>query len=100
MPFPSTRLRRLRTHSLLRKVVQETDLPARRLMVPLFVREGTRQRVPIASMPGQYQLSIDTLVAEAKTFLRKGIQSILLFGIPRKKDPQGTGAYSPQGIIQ
>ncbi len=100
MAFPSTRLRRLRVNSLVRTKIQETDLPARRLMAPLFVRPGRHLRIPIASMPGQYQLSIDTLIQETRTLKRRGVTSLLLFGIPDKKDSIGSQAYAPSGIIQ
>ncbi len=100
MPFPKVRLRRLRTNSLIRDVVEETDLPARRLMIPYFVRPGKDVCLPIASMPGQNQISVDVLVREVQTMARQGIKSVLLFGIPRKKDPSGSEAYAPNGIIQ
>lgn len=100
MAFPSTRLRRLRANSLVRSKLQETDLSARHLMAPLFIRPGRRIRTPIASMPGQFQLSIDEALIEAAALKRKGITSLLLFGIPSKKDPAGREAYAPNGIIQ
>src|SRR5258706_514332 len=99
MPFPSTRMRRLRVNPFVRSTLQETDLPARRLMMPLFVRPGRRQRVAIASMPGQSQLSVDTLVEEAKSLRRLGVTSLLLFGIPSKKDTVATEAYAASGKI-
>jgi porphobilinogen synthase len=69
-------------------------------MMPLFVRPGRHQRVLIASMPGQYQLSVDALVEEAKSLRRKGIASLLLFGIPTKKDAAASEAYAASGIVQ
>ena len=100
MPFPSTRWRRLRVNPLVRSRIQETELPARRLVAPLFVRPGRRLRRPIASMPGQYQMSIDVLVQQAKALQRKGISALLLFGIPDRKDAVGSQAYAASGIVQ
>jgi len=100
MAFPATRLRRLRINPLVRAGLQETDLSARRLMAPLFVRPGRGVRLPISSMPGQYQVSIDELVREAQGLRRRGIVSILLFGIPSKKDNVGSEAYAASGIVQ
>jgi porphobilinogen synthase len=100
MGFPATRLRRLRINPLVRSSLQETDLLPRRLMMPLFVRSGQGVRTPIASMPGQYQLSIDELLREAQILRRRGIASLLLFGIPSKKDALGSEAYAASGIIQ
>src|SRR5437667_6058906 len=100
MPFPSIRMRRLRVNPFVRAAIEETELSARRIMAPFFVRPGRKQRVPIKSMPGQAQLSIDLVVAEAKTLRRRGISSLLLFGIPSKKDATGSEAYSASGIVQ
>src|SRR5207302_4114303 len=100
MAFPATRLRRLRVNPLIRSSLQETDLSARRLVAPLFVRPGRHQRVAIAPMPGQYQLSIDELLREAQSLRRRGIVSLLLFGIPAKKDAVGSQAYAASGIAQ
>ncbi len=100
MAFPSTRLRRLRATPRIRTKIEETDLSARRLIVPLFVREGRNVRTPISSMPGQYQMSIDVLLQEAKTLSRRGLSSILLFGIPARKDAVGSQAYAAGGIVQ
>ncbi|MFA5975218.1 MAG: porphobilinogen synthase [Elusimicrobiota bacterium] len=100
MAFPATRLRRLRMNPRIRQSLQETDLPAGRLIAPLFVRPGKGIRQPIQSMPGQAQWSIDLLLREARSLNRLGIRSILLFGIPSHKDPYGREAYAPQGIVQ
>jgi porphobilinogen synthase len=100
MGFPSTRLRRLRSNSLIRSKIQETDLSPRRLVAPLFVRPGRGVRIPIASMPGQCQMSPDILVKEAKALRQRGITSILLFGIPPRKDAKGSDAYAANGIVQ
>src|SRR4051812_47918261 len=100
MPFPSIRLRRLRANSLVRTRLAETELSPRRLLAPFFVCEGRQVRRPIPSMPGQFQMSVDILVHEAGKLRRRGIPSLLLFGIPKKKDLLGTQAYAAQGIVQ
>src|SRR5471030_1649390 len=100
MPFPSTRLRRLRVNPLVRSRVQETDLSARRLVAPLFVRSGKNLRLPVSSMPGQFQMSIDVLIRQAERLRRQGIVSLLLFGIPARKNASGSEAYAPDGIVQ
>src|SRR5258706_5375364 len=100
MAFPSTRLRRLRANPRVRSKVHETDLSAERLIAPLFVRPGRDVRLAISSMPGQYQLSIDALIQEAKVLKRRGITSLLLFGIPTRKDAVGSEAYAANGIVQ
>src|SRR5262245_244631 len=94
MPFPSTRLRRLRVNPLVRGRLAESDVAASRLIAPLFVRPGRREARPITSMPGQFQFSIDRLIEEAKSLHRLGIRSVLLFGIPKTKDAQGSEAYA------
>jgi len=100
MSFPSTRLRRLRKTVGLRRMTKETFLGVEDLVAPLFVRSGRRTRKEIASMPGQYQLSIDESVVEAEELYEMGIPAVILFGIPAKKDKMGTGAYAADGIIQ
>jgi len=100
MPFPATRLRRLRINPLIRSRVEETEWSARRLIAPLFVRPGNNLRVPVSSMPGQAQMSIDVLVREARSLRRQGIASLLLFGIPARKDALGSEAYRSVGIVQ
>jgi porphobilinogen synthase len=100
MAFPRTRLRRLRTHPGLRRQLEEAEWSPRRLVAPLFVRPGRQIRCAIPSMPGQFQMSIDRLLEEVAELRRRGILSVLLFGIPARKDARGTEAYSPRGIIQ
>jgi len=80
--------------------MQETELAPRRLIMPLFVRPGSGRRVPIASMPGQFQNSIDVLLRDVGTLERRGISAVLLFGIPARKDAAGSQAYAPNGIVQ
>ena len=100
MAFPIQRLRRLRQHEGLRRMVRETRLSVSDLIYPMFVMEGKDQRREIASMPGQCRLSIDLLVKEAGEVAGLGIPAIMLFGIPDRKDERGTSGYDPHGIVQ
>ncbi|HEX9477166.1 MAG TPA: porphobilinogen synthase [Methylomirabilota bacterium] len=100
MPFPLYRPRRLRESPLLRSMVRETTLRADDFVYPLFAVHGRGVREPIGSMPGQYRLSIDELLKECKDAASMGIPAVLLFGLPRDKDPRGTEAYAEDGIIQ
>lgn len=99
MRFPIYRPRRLRQNPKLRALVRETELSVGHLVLPLFVREGSRLRKPIRSMPGQFQLSVDELVKEAERTARLGVPAVVLFGIPDKKDEKASGAYAPNGIV-
>jgi porphobilinogen synthase len=98
--FPTVRPRRLRQHPLLRQLVRETTLGVEDFILPLFVRPGSGLRREIASMPGQYQLSVDRLVEEVGAALDLGIRAFLLFGIPATKDATGSSALEPDGIVQ
>jgi len=100
MAFPIQRLRRLRQHEALRRMVRETRLSVSDLIYPMFVMEGKDQRQEIASMPGQFRLSIDLLVKEAGEVAGLGIPAIMLFGIPDRKDERGTSGYDPDGVVQ
>jgi porphobilinogen synthase len=95
-----TRLRNLRQTAGLRKLVRETTLSPDDLVMPYFARPGKGQRTPIGSMPGQFQLSVDELVKEARGLVKTGVGSIILFGIPSSKDPKGSGGYAKNGIVQ
>ncbi|HOZ45503.1 MAG TPA: porphobilinogen synthase [Candidatus Hydrogenedentes bacterium] len=99
MAFPITRLRRLRRNPTLRRMVAETRLSADDFIMPLFVRPGQGIRREIPSMPGQYQLSVDTLIEEAKSVQDAGVPAILLFGIPAHKDAVGTEAYCEDAVV-
>lgn len=99
MPFPNQRPRRLRQSAALRDLVRETRLDRDRLVQPLFVVPGTKVSRPIASMPGQAQLSVDQVVEEAKTLRDLGLRHLLLFGIPERKDALGSEASDDQGVI-
>ena len=99
-PFPATRLRRLRQSAAIRRFVAETDLGAKNLVLPLFVRSGQNVRRPIQAMPGVSQLSIDEALRESLEAHRLGVPAVLLFGIPDTKDEQASGAYATDGIVQ
>ncbi|HSG70633.1 MAG TPA: porphobilinogen synthase [Planctomycetaceae bacterium] len=98
--YPTTRMRRLRTHPRLRDMVRETVLTPNDFVLPLFVKFGTNARVPIASMPGHDQMTIDLLADEIAEIDSLGIPAVILFGIPREKDAVGSDAYADEGIIQ
>lgn len=95
-----TRLRNLRSSAALRNLVREAALAPTDFVMPYFVREGRKGRWPIPSMPGQFQWSVDELVKECRGLRKTGVESIILFGIPGKKDAKGTGAYARNGIVQ
>jgi len=97
--FPQWRLRRLRRLAALRELVRETELTPGDMILPLFVRHGQGVRREIASMPGQYQLSPDTLVEVAGQAWELGIRAVILFGIPARKDEVGSEALDTEGII-
>jgi len=94
------RLRRLRRTEALRRLVRETRLSPDDFVYPLFVVHGSGVRNAIPSMPGQAQLSVDQLPAEAQELRALGIPAVLLFGIPASKDEQASEAYAPDGIVQ
>jgi len=100
MGFPEYRPRRLRKTENLRRLVRQTRLSVDNLVMPLFVVPGSRVSNPIGSMPGVAQLSVDRAVEECKAIRDLGIPAVILFGIPDKKDSEGSGAYSDRGIIQ
>lgn len=100
MAFPTTRLRRLRRNELLRAAVRETRLNPSDFIYPLFVCPGEGVRREIASMPDNYHMSVDRVVAECREVAALGIPAVLLFGLPEAKDPAGSGAYAQDGIVQ
>jgi len=100
MQFPDYRPRRLRKNENFRRMIRETKLSADNLIYPLFVVPGTKVKKPIASMPGNFQMSVDHIVREAARMKALGIPAILLFGIPEKKDEIASGALAKDGIIQ
>lgn len=98
--FPTTRLRRLRYDPRVRRLLQTTRLEPRNLVMPLFVREGKGVRQEIASMPGNFQLSLDELAKEIRTLQPLGLGGVILFGIPSEKDSTGSDSYCSEGIVQ
>ena len=100
MAFPIQRLRRLRQHESLRRMVRETRLSPADLVQPFFVRTGRDRREEILSMPGQFRLSGDLLVKEAVAAMEQGVPAVILFGVPDHKDDSGTSAYDPDGVVQ
>ena len=98
--FPARRMRRLRRTAALRRLVAETRLGPDDLVAPLFVREGTDAPVPIPSMPGEVQHTVDSVVVEAKRLVALGLPGLVLFGVPARKDAQGSGAWDPGGVVQ
>ncbi len=99
MPFPTTRPRRLRSNPALRRLVAESDLRARSLVLPLFVREGATEPVPVASMPGVVQHTRDSARAAVAEAAALGLGGVMLFGVPEHKDHTGSGALDPSGVL-
>jgi porphobilinogen synthase len=100
MPFPTARLRRLRSNENIRRLVRESHVTVDDLIYPMFVIYGDSVRNPVSSMPGIFQLSIENLLIEVKEVVDLGILAIILFGIPETKDELGSSAYAEDGIIQ
>ncbi|MDQ6803976.1 MAG: porphobilinogen synthase [Actinomycetota bacterium] len=100
MPFPQTRLRRLRATHALRGLVRETRLSPADFVYPMFVADGIDRREPIVAMPGVDRLSIAQAVLEAGEAAALGIPAVLLFGIPLSKDEDGSEAWDDEGIVQ
>lgn len=100
MPFPQKRLRRLRQNGAFRDLVRETQISVGDFILPMFVVPGRGVRKEIASLPDNFQYSVDELVEEAKRVFDLGIPAILLFGVSNSKDELATGAYAFNGIVQ
>ena len=100
MAFPANRLRRLRRTETLRTLVRETRLTPESLVYPLFICPGSGIRREVGSMPGVFNLSVDEAVKEARATRALGVLSIILFGLPEKKDEVATGAWAEDGIVQ
>src|SRR6202011_5159657 len=100
MTFPVTRLRRLRQNDQLRSLVTETRLTPEAFVYPMFVCPGEGVRKEVRSMPGVFNLSVDEAVKEAQEVHSLGVPSVILFGLPDKKDEVATGAWSDDGIVQ
>ncbi len=100
MFFPSYRARRMRSSDAMRRMVRETIITPADFVYPLFVTHGKGVKKEISSMPGNYQQSVDNIVKDCKEVKSLGIPSVLLFGIPEKKDAKGSEAYADNGIVQ
>ncbi|HEX2717081.1 MAG TPA: porphobilinogen synthase [Gemmatimonadaceae bacterium] len=98
--FPSYRPRRLRRTEALRRLVRETRLDPAPLVLPLFVRSGNGVRLPVESMPGCFQTSVDELLKDAANAREAGVGGVLLFGIPDTKDATGSSAWDERGPVQ
>ncbi|MGL4308035.1 porphobilinogen synthase [Cetobacterium sp. SF1] len=94
------RTRRTRSSQIMRDLVSNVNFSLDNLIYPIFVEEGKNIKKEIPSMPGQFRLSIDNLKEELEELKNLGIKSLLLFGIPEKKDPIGSEAYNDKGIVQ
>lgn len=100
MVFPEYRPRRMRLNENIRAMVRETRLAPEQMIFPLFIMPGKGKREEIPSMPGIFRITVDQLDKEAKDCLSAGIKSVILFGLPEKKDPMGSGAHAKDGIVQ
>src|SRR5947208_8583118 len=100
MPFPATRLLRLRRTVAMRSLVRETRLTPESLVYPLFVCPGEGVRKEVRSMPGVFNLSVDQAVLEAEQAHSLGVPAVILFGLPESKDEVATGAWEENGIVQ
>ncbi|MDE0748642.1 MAG: porphobilinogen synthase [Acidimicrobiales bacterium] len=98
--FPERRLRRLRRTASLRRLVAETRLGVDDLVAPLFVREGIDEPQPVASLPGVVQHTRSSLRTEVAALRDLGVPAVILFGIPSAKDPEGSEAWNPDGVVQ
>ncbi|CAK8713653.1 MAG: porphobilinogen synthase [Candidatus Electronema aureum] len=100
MVFPEYRPRRMRQNENFRAMIRETRLAPEQLVYPLFVMPGKGKKEEVPSMPGVFRLSVDQLKQEAKDCLEVGVRSVILFGLPEKKDAVGSGAHAKNGIVQ
>jgi len=100
MIFPEYRPRRMRKTKTLRAMICETRLSPAQMIYPLFIMPGKGKKEAISSMPGVYRISVDQLKTEVEACMRVGINSVILFGLPEKKDAVGSGAYAKNGIVQ
>ncbi len=98
--FPDFRPRRLRRTPALRRAFAETSLVPSDLIAPLFVKEGLSDAAPIGAMPGHHQHTLESLVKETRELTERGVAGVILFGIPERKDAQGSEAWNDDGIIQ
>ncbi len=98
--FPNVRLRRLRTTPAMRDLLQETRLSAKDLIAPVFVQEGLKKPEDIGSMPDIQRFPLSRLAAEVGRIMDLGINAIILFGLPSRKDAGATSAFDDRGIVQ
>jgi porphobilinogen synthase len=94
------RPRRLRKSAAIRDMVRETRISVKDFIAPLFVKHGRSVKDPISSLPGQYQFSVDALVKETEALWTLGIPSVILFGLPDRKDAVGSRSWADDGIVQ
>lgn len=101
MPFPRQRPRRLRTTPAIRRLVAETTLAPRQLVLPMFVADGISEPKPISSLPGVVQHSVESLRRAAEDAVKAGVGGLMLFGVPQEKDKDATGSagLAPEGIL-
>jgi porphobilinogen synthase len=97
--FPSHRPRRLRSTAAMRRLVAETTVRPDQLVLPMFVREGATEPVPIASMPGVVQHTRDSLRKAAVEAVAAGVGGLMVFGVPEKRDAVGSGGLDPKGVL-
>lgn len=100
MTFPGIRMRRLRKSSVIRDLVAETHLEVGRLVYPMFITDQRNARIPVPSMPGIYQQSIDNALIEIGQAMEQGVRSVLLFGVPEGKDQEASSAWEEDGVVQ
>jgi porphobilinogen synthase len=99
MSFPVERPRRLRSSATWRAAVRETHLDPAGFVLPLFIVPGEGVRTPVVSMPGVFQMSVDQAVEAGREAASLGVGGVILFGVPDEKDPEGTGAWDPDGPV-
>lgn len=97
--YPMSRPRRLRSTAALRELVRQTTVVARQLVLPVFVKQGATEPVPIPSMPGVVQHTRDSLRKAAVEAVTAGVGGIMLFGVPVTRDATGSGGIDPDGVL-
>ena len=97
--FPTHRPRRLRTTPAMRRLVSETTLRPRQLILPMFIREGAAEPTPISAMPGVVQHTRDSLRKAATEAVRAGVGGLMIYGVPEHKDATGSGGIDPDGVL-
>lgn len=100
MAFPINRMRRLRSNDTIRRMIKETELSINDFIYPLFISFGKDKKLPVESMPGVFQFSLDKLKDEITEIKSLDIPAVLLFGIPETKDSIGSSGYSDDGVVQ